>query len=100
MPAALPPLSKSMIKTNTVAKMRLWRATLRALNVMYIMFFGEGDRWSVWAVVMAALAALYLGAMTGGFSVAPSAGQLVFLALFIGISAIGVYLRRKRKEDQ
>ena len=80
--------------------MRLWRATLRALNVMYIMFFGEGDRWSVWAVVMAALAALYLGAMTGGFSVAPSAGQLMFLALFIGISAIGVYLRRKRKEDQ
>ena len=80
--------------------MRLWRATLRALNVMYIMFFGEGDRWSIWAVVMAGLAALYLGAMTGGFSVAPSAGQLVFLALFIGISAIGVYLRRKRKDDQ
>lgn len=80
--------------------MRLWRATLRALNVMYIMFFGEGDRWSIWAVVMVGLAALYLGAMTGGFSVAPSLGQLAFLALFIGISAIGVYLRRKKKEDQ
>lgn len=82
------------------AEVRLWRATLRALNVTYIMFFGEGDRWSVWAVVMAGLGALYLGAMTGGFSMAPSLGQVVFLTLFIAISAIGVYIRRKRKEDK
>jgi hypothetical protein len=82
------------------AEMRLWRATLRALNVTYVMFFGEGDRWSVWAVVMAGLGALFLGAMTQGFATAPSLGQLAFLVLFIGISAIGVYVRRKRKEDQ
>jgi len=79
--------------------MRLWRATLRALNVFYIMFFGEGDRWSVWAAVMVCMGALYLGAVTDGFAVAPNAGQIGFLAVFIGISAIGVYIRRKRKED-
>ena len=80
--------------------MRLWQATLRALNVIYIMFFGEGDRWSVWVVVMAIMGALYLGAVTGGFAVAPTFGQLVFLAVFIAISAIGVYIRRKRKDEQ
>ncbi len=80
--------------------MRLWRATLRALDVVYIMFFGEGDRWSVWTVVMAALGALYLGAVTGGFAMAPSLGQVGFLAGFVAISAIGVYLRRKRKDEQ
>ena len=79
--------------------MRLWRATLRALNVVYIMFFGEGDRWSVWAVVMGCMAALYLGAVTDGFAVIPNTGQIGFLAVFIAISAIGVYIRRNRKED-
>lgn len=79
--------------------MRFWRATLRALNVFYVMFFGEGDRWSVWFVVMGLLVALYLGAVTGGFEVAPNAGQLGFVAVFAAISAIGVYIRRKRKED-
>lgn len=88
-----------MTRTNTAAEMRLWRATLRALNVIYIMFFGEGDRWSVWVVVMALLAALYLGAVTGGFEVAPNAGQVGFVAVFAVISAIGVYIRRKRKDD-
>ena len=78
---------------------RLRHATLRALEVIYVMFFGEGDRWSVWAVVMAGMAVLYLGAVTGGFDVAPTLGQLVFLALFVGISAIGVYVRRKRKDE-
>lgn len=80
--------------------MRLWQATLRALNVIYIMFFGEGDRWSVWAVVMAILAALYLGAATDGFAVVPNPGQLGFVAVFVAISAAGVYLRRKRKDEQ
>ena len=80
--------------------MRLWRATLRALEVVYIMFFGEGDRGSVWAVVMTGLGGLYLGAVTGGFDTAPTLGQLAFLAVFVGISAIGVYVRRKRKDEQ
>lgn len=80
--------------------MRLWQATLRALNVIYIMFFGEGDRWSVWAVVMAILAAIYLGAATDGFTVVPNPGQLGFVAVFVAISAAGVYLRRKRKDEQ
>jgi hypothetical protein len=88
-----------MTKTNMAAEMRLWRATRRALEVIYIMFFGEGDRWSVWAVVMTGMAALYLGAVTDGFANAPNAGQIGFLAVFIAISAIGVYIRRKRKED-
>jgi hypothetical protein len=30
---------------------------------------------------------------------APTAAQIAFLVVFVGISAIGVYLRRKRKED-
>ncbi len=80
--------------------MRLWQATLRALNVFYIMFFGEGDRWSVWAVVMAILAGLYLGAVTGGFATPPNLGQIGFIALFVGVSAVGVWIRRKRKDDQ
>ncbi len=88
-----------MTKTNMAAEMRLWRATRRALEVIYIMFFGEGDRWSVWAVVMTGMTALYLGAVTDGFAVAPNAGQIVFLAVFIAISAIGVYIRRKRKDE-
>lgn len=79
--------------------MRLWQATLRALNVFYVMFFGEGDRWSVWAVVMAILVALYLGAATDGFATRPNLGQLGFVALFVGISAVGVYIRRKRKDE-
>ncbi|WP_022704276.1 hypothetical protein [Pseudorhodobacter ferrugineus] len=79
--------------------MRLWRATLRALNVFYIMFFGEGDRWSVWAVVMACLGALYLGAVTDGFAVPPNMGQVGFLVVFVAISAIGVYIRRNRKDE-
>lgn len=80
--------------------MRLSRAILRALEVMYVMFFGEGDRWSIWAVVMAALGALYLGAVTSGFATAPNASQIGFLAIFVGISAVGVYVRRKRKDEQ
>ncbi|MGO4908045.1 hypothetical protein ACEN2J_06880 [Pseudorhodobacter sp. W20_MBD10_FR17] len=88
-----------MTKTNTAAEVRLWRATLRALNVFYVMFFGEGDRWSVWAVVMACMGALFLGAATDGFAVAPSAGQIAFLAVFVAISAVGVYFRRKRKDE-
>jgi hypothetical protein len=89
-----------MTKTNTAADMRLWQATLRALNVFYIMFFGEGDRWSIWAVVMAAMGAVFLGAMTDGFATAPTLGQIGFFAVFVGVSAIGVYLRRKRKDEQ
>ena len=87
-----------MTRTNTAAEMRLWRAMLRALNVMYTMFFGAGDRWSVWAVVMAGMGALYLAAVTGGFDTAPRPGHIAALAVFVGISAIGVYFRRKRKE--
>jgi uncharacterized YccA/Bax inhibitor family protein len=79
--------------------MRIWRATLRTLDVFYIMFFGAGDRWSVWAAVMAVLAGLYLGAVTDGFEVAPNAGQVGFVAVFAALSAVGVYIRRKRKED-
>jgi hypothetical protein len=89
-----------MTKINMAAEMRLWRATLRALNVMYVMFFGEGDRWSVWAVVMAAMGAMFLGAVTDGFTMAPSAGQIAFFAVFVAISALGVYFRRKRKDEQ
>ena len=88
-----------MTKTNMAAEMRLWRATRRALEVSYIMFFGEGDRWSVWAVVMTGMTALYLGAVTDGFAMAPTTGQIVVLAVFIAISAIGVYIRRKRKDE-
>ncbi|WP_323007208.1 hypothetical protein [Pseudorhodobacter sp.] len=87
-----------MTRTNTAAEMRLWRAMLRALNVMYIMFFGAGDRWSVWVVVMAGMGALYLAAVTGGFAVAPGLGHVAALAVFVGMSAIGVYFRRNRKE--
>lgn len=72
----------------------------RVLGAIYVMFFGAGDRWSVWIVVMAILGGLYIGAVTGGFSARPSLGQLIFLGVFVGISAIGVYIRRKRKEDQ
>jgi hypothetical protein len=88
-----------MTKTNTAADMRLWRATLRTLNVFYIMFFGEGDRWSVWAMVMACMGAAYLGAMTGDFGAAPTLGQLGVFAVFVGVSAIGVNIRRKRKDE-
>ncbi|WP_156209441.1 hypothetical protein [Pseudorhodobacter wandonensis] len=89
-----------MTKTSMAAEMRLWRATLRALEVVYVMFFGEGDRWSVWAVVMAGLVGLFLWAATDGFIAAPSLGQIVFMAVFVAISAVGVYIRRKRKDDQ
>lgn len=89
-----------MTKTNTAAELRLRRATLRALDAMYVMFFGEGDRWSIWAVVMAVLCAMFLGIVTDGFAVPPSLGQIIFLAAFVAISAVGVYFRRKRKNEQ
>jgi hypothetical protein len=79
---------------------RFLRGTIRILDVIYVMFFGAGDRWSVWIIVMAMLGALFLTSQTDRFTEAPTRAELVFLAVFIGISGIGVYVRRKRKEEE
>ncbi|MDN5786660.1 hypothetical protein [Pseudorhodobacter sp.] len=79
---------------------RFWDAIAPALDGLYVMFFGAGDRWSVWAVVMVGLVLLILGTLTAGFEAAPTFTELAALAAFVGVSALGVHIRRKRKDEQ
>jgi amino acid transporter len=63
------------------------------------MFFGAGERWPVWAVVMTLLAAVYIVLLSQGFSEAITLAEGLFLVGYIVISGIGVFVRRKRRQD-
>lgn len=71
----------------------------RLSGAIYVMFFGAGERWPVWVVVMSLFAAVYLVLLTGGFSEALTLAEVIFLIGYIAISGIGVFVRRKRRQD-
>jgi len=63
------------------------------------MFFGAGENWRVWGVVMALLAAVYIVLLSAGFSEAITIGEILLLGGYIALSGVGVFVRRKRRRD-
>ena len=100
MPAALPRLSKNTTRTCTANSLAgRGKGLLRLLSALYVMFFGAGENWRVWGVVMALLTVVYLVWLSEGFSQAITFGEILFLGGYIALSAVGVLVRRKRRRD-
>jgi len=72
---------------------------LRLFSGLYAMIFGAGENWRVWAIVTVLLAGVYVVLLTNGFSEPVTLSEVVFLVGYVALSAIGVYVRRKRRRD-